>query len=74
MENLLEPSTPWRKQSNQVPLWSLSWGLWSGNLLLVLASTVIVDAKSRGTHDRILLSQDSGVMQTNCARWNFDAN
>jgi hypothetical protein len=56
MENLLEPSTPWRKQSNQVPLCSL----WSGKLLLVLASTVL-DAESRGTHDRILLSHDSGV-------------
>jgi hypothetical protein len=56
MENLLEPSTPWRKQSNQVPLCSL----WSGKVLLALASTVILDAESRGTHDRILLSHDSG--------------
>jgi hypothetical protein len=40
--------------------------LWfgSGKLLLALGSTVILDSGSRGTHDHIFLSHDSGSLAT----------
>jgi hypothetical protein len=37
---------------------------WSIKLLLVLASTVTLGSESRGTHDHILLSHDSGSRET----------
>jgi hypothetical protein len=37
----------------------LGW-VGSGKFLLVLASTIILVSESRGTHDHILLSHDSG--------------
>jgi hypothetical protein len=38
----------------------------AGKLLLVLASTVILGYESRGTHDLILLSDGSGILQNRC--------